>query len=63
MSRTRFRGYKRISITIPSRTLRGIEDLAKEVDLSRSEVIADLCEYCLEEEKVIDEIYPYEEGD
>jgi len=59
----RFRGYRRISITMPSRILKKIDDLAEEVDLSRSEVITDLCEYCLNNEELIDEIYPEEEGD
>ena len=58
---SRYRGYKRVSITMPSRIVRRIDKLADEVELSRSEVIADLCRYCLEDQEVIDEIYPYEE--
>lgn len=57
----RYRGYKSVSITMPSRVLKRIDDLADEVQLSRSEVITHLCEYCLDDEKIIDEIYPYEE--
>lgn len=57
----RYRGYRRISITMPTRVLRRIDKLAKEVELSRSEVITDLCQFCLDDEEVIDEIYPYEE--
>lgn len=50
-----------MSITMPSRILRKVDNLAKEVELSRSEVIADLCRYCLDVEEIIDDIYPYEE--
>ena len=57
----RFRGYKSVSITLPSHVLKRIDDLAEEVQLSRSEVITHLCEYCLDDEEIIDEIYPYEE--
>ena len=57
----RYRGYRRISITMPTRVLRRINKLAREVELSRSEVIKDLCEFCLDDEEVINEIYPYEE--
>lgn len=57
----RLRGYSRVSITMVSRILKKIDDLAEEVELSRSEVISDLCEYCLGDEKIIDELYPYEE--
>jgi len=46
---------------MPTRVLRRIDKLAKEVELSRSEVITNLCEFCLDDEEVIDEIYPYEE--
>jgi metal-responsive CopG/Arc/MetJ family transcriptional regulator len=60
MSR-RLKGYGRVSITLPTRVLRNIDDLADEVGLSRSEVIADLCEYCLDNKEIIDEIYPFEE--
>lgn len=52
-----------MSITMPSRILREIDKLAKEVELSRSEVITDLCRYCLGLEEIIDDIYPYEEED
>ena len=58
---SRYRGYRRISITMPTRVLRRINKLAREVELSRSEVITDLCKFCLDDEEVIDEIYPYEE--
>jgi metal-responsive CopG/Arc/MetJ family transcriptional regulator len=61
MSQHRFRGYKSISITMPSRVLKRLDDLADEVQLSRSEVITHLCEYCLDDDEIIDEIYPYEE--
>lgn len=57
----RFRGYKSVSITMPSHVLKRIDDLVGEVQLSRSEVITHLCEYCLDDEEIIDEIYPYEE--
>lgn len=57
----RYRGYGRISITMPTRILRRIDNLAKDVELSRSEVITDLCLHCLDDEEIIDEIYPYEE--
>jgi metal-responsive CopG/Arc/MetJ family transcriptional regulator len=59
----RLRGYSRVSITMLSRILKGIDNLADEVELSRSEVISDLCEHCLRDEKIIDKIYPYEEED
>jgi metal-responsive CopG/Arc/MetJ family transcriptional regulator len=58
---SRYKGYKRISITIPAWTLRKIDKLADEVALSRSEVIAELCKYCLNDPDIIDDIYPYEE--
>jgi len=48
---------------MPARILRRINRLAREVELSRSEVITDLCTYCLDDEEIIDEIYPYEEED
>lgn len=60
---SRYRGYRRVSITMPARVLRRINNLAREVELSRSEVITDLCEYCLDDEEIINEIYPYEEED
>lgn len=59
----RLRGYSRVSITMPSRILKKIDDLAEDVGLSRSEVISNLCEYCLGDEKIIDELYPYEENE
>jgi len=59
----RFRGYKNVSITMPSHLLKRIDDLAEEVQLSRSEVITHLCEYCLDDEEIINEIYPFEEGE
>jgi len=59
----RFRGYTRVSITIPSRILKRIDDLADETELSRSEIITHLCEYCLGHEDIIDELYPYEEDE
>lgn len=58
---SRYRGYRRVSITMPTRVLRRIDKLTREVELSRSEVITNLCEFCLDNEEVIDEIYPYEE--
>jgi metal-responsive CopG/Arc/MetJ family transcriptional regulator len=57
----RLRGYRNVSITVPSRILYKIDQLADETQLSRSEVITDLCAYCLDDEEIIDEIYPYEE--
>ena len=48
---------------MPARVLRRIDNLTRDVELSRSEVIADLCNYCLNDEEIVDEIYPYEEGD
>lgn len=60
---SRYRGYRRISITVPARVLRRIDKLTRDVELSRSEVITELCNYCLNDEEIIDEIYPYEEGD
>jgi metal-responsive CopG/Arc/MetJ family transcriptional regulator len=58
---SRYRGYKQISITMPARTLRRIDKLSDEVELSRSEVVAELCDYCLNDDDIIDEIFPYEE--
>jgi metal-responsive CopG/Arc/MetJ family transcriptional regulator len=58
---SRYRGYRRVSITMPTRVLRRINKLAREVELSRSEVITDLCEFCLDDDEVIDKIYPYED--
>jgi len=60
MSR-RLRGYRSVSITMPSRVLHRIDKLAKETELSRSEVITDLCMYCLDDDDIINEIYPFEE--
>jgi len=60
MSR-RLRGYRSVSITMPSRVLYKIDQLAEETELSRSEVITDLCMYCLDDDEIINEIYPYEE--
>ena len=59
----RYRGYRRVSITMPTRVLRRINNLARDVELSRSEVITELCLHCLNDEGIIDEIYPYEEED
>ena len=58
---SRYKGYKRISITIPTRTLKRIDKLSEEVELARSEVIKDLCEFCLNDRDFIDIIYPHEE--
>ena len=46
---------------MPARILHKIDELAEEVGLSRSEVISELCEYCLESDEIINEIYPFEE--
>lgn len=46
---------------MPSRVLHRIDKLAEETELSRSEVITDLCMYCLDDDEIINEIYPFEE--
>ena len=35
--------------------------LLQESGVTGSEVITDLCTYCLDDKEIIDEIYPYEE--
>jgi len=60
MSR-RLRGYRSVSITMPSRVLYKVDQLVEETGLSRSEVITDLCMYCLGDDDIVNEIYPYEE--
>jgi hypothetical protein len=45
---------------MPARVLRRIEDLATEVELPRSEVVSELCDYCLHNKEIIDEIFPWE---
>jgi metal-responsive CopG/Arc/MetJ family transcriptional regulator len=56
----RKRGWRRVKIivTLPDGLVDELDDLAEDVDASRSDVIEDLLNYALEH---IDEIYPIAE--
>lgn len=53
--------YFKTLVTLPVSLIERLDDLAEEVGLSRGEVISDICRYVLDDEELIDEIYPYEE--
>jgi metal-responsive CopG/Arc/MetJ family transcriptional regulator len=52
---------KQVTITLAAYLLDDIDDLAKETDLTRSDVIEALLDHCFENDDIIDEVFPYEE--
>jgi len=52
---------KQVTITLPAYLLEDIDELAKETDLSRSDVLEELLDYCFEDVDIIDKVFPYEE--
>jgi len=53
----------RTTVDLPEDLIKDLDGLAEETSMSRSDVIADLLDYCLADEKIIDEIYPEEEDE
>lgn len=51
----------RMSISLSEWIVEEIENLAEEVEASKSEVIEDILSYVLENEELLNEIFPYEE--
>jgi predicted DNA-binding protein len=63
MSKRQRRSEKRkqVTISLPAYLLEDIDELAKETDLTRSDVIEELLDHCFEDVDIIDEVFPYEE--
>lgn len=49
-----------LTIDLPNWIIEDIDDLAKETETSRSEIIKEILEYVLDDEELIDEIFPPE---
>ena len=62
MARLSWRTEK-VSITLPKRIVQAVDGVADEVEISRSEVIADILERVISNEDLLNEIYPSDEGD
>jgi metal-responsive CopG/Arc/MetJ family transcriptional regulator len=52
-----------ITITLPAYLLDNIDELAKETELNRSDIMEMLLDYCFDHSEIIDEVFPYEEED
>jgi predicted transcriptional regulator len=52
-----------ISITLPRDLLYELDELAKELEFSRSDVIEEILQYCFELNLIDEEIFPFEEGE
>lgn len=50
-----------ITITMPQFIIDDIDELAKEIEISRSEVIADILRGVLRDEESLNKIYPLED--
>ncbi len=59
----RKRVFEKVLVTLPSKLVGELDALCDEVGTNRSKVISDICEYVLDDETIIDEIYPLEEED
>lgn len=59
----RKRVYEKVLVTLPVKLIEKLDALADEAGINRSAVISDICEYVLDDENIIDEIYPFEEED
>ena len=53
----------KVSISLPKKILSEVDEIAKAVEISRSEVIADVLDYVVKDEEIISKIYPLEEED
>jgi predicted transcriptional regulator len=52
-----------VTITLPAYLLNKIDDLAEETELNRSDIMETLLDYCFDHSDIVDEIFPYEEGE
>jgi len=52
-----------ITIDLPKWMIEDIDDLADEIGISRSEVIKMFLEHVLNDEEIIDEVFPEEKDD
>jgi metal-responsive CopG/Arc/MetJ family transcriptional regulator len=52
-----------VTITLPAYLLDNIDELAKETELNRSDIMEMLLDYCFDHSEIIDEVFPYEEED
>jgi metal-responsive CopG/Arc/MetJ family transcriptional regulator len=63
MDMLRKRVFVKALVTLPSKLIEKLDALGDEVGINRSQVISDICEFVLDDEDIIDEIYPREEED
>lgn len=52
-----------ITVTMPQWVIDGVDELADEIEISRSEIIADILETVLENEDMLNEVYPLEDDE
>ena len=66
--REKVKGEK-VTVTIPHWMLEAIDEVAEEIEGSRSDVVSALLEHCFQDEgdadrdSIMDTVFPYEEGD
>lgn len=51
----------KVTISMPKFILEGIDELAQEVEISRSEVISNILQEVISNDSLLDKIYPLEE--
>lgn len=52
-----------VTITMPQYVLDDVDELAEEIEISRSEVIADILRVVLRNEDMLNQVYPLEEDE
>lgn len=54
---------EKVTVTIPRWILESIDELAEEIEGSRSDVVIGLLTHCFQDDEIPDEVFPYEEED
>lgn len=52
---------EKVTFTIPRWVLAAIDDLAEDIEASRSDVVSGLLSHCFQDDEIIDEVFPFED--
>lgn len=58
--REKWKGEK-VTVTIPRWILHAVDDVAGDIEGSRSDVVTELLAHCFQEDDILDEVFPYED--
>lgn len=50
---------EKVTVTIPRWMLEAIEEVAEDIEGSRSDVVVALLDHCFQDEEILDEVFPY----